>query len=204
MIVLILAAGDGSRWYNNDRPKQLALIRGKPIIQRTIDLVGICNSVVITHDADIQVEVDEFFIPAKREWTVDTFLSTKELWSGRTVVLLGDVIYSPESIWTILSCSDDVAVFGGKDRPGKDDEIFGVSFNTIGKNRVNAALSVALQDARANGRGKLWEFYRALCGRDLRMHYIDGSIFHSIDDYTDDIDDLGQYEQFLQSNSWAT
>ena len=198
MQILILAAGDNERWWGRV-PKQLVQIEGKPLIRRTVEqVIERAEPVVITHNPAIQAAVPYFAGPEASRYITETLLSTAYLWQGRTIILLGDVIYSDETIKAIFANRKPVAVFGRK------WEIFAVAFNKQMSKKVIKALELAIANGEAGGRAKLWEFYHAYCEMSLtEVHYLEDKIFVPVEDYTDDIDTLEQYGDFLQANSWA-
>ena len=195
MIKLVLAAGAHERW-SGQRAKQLVAIANELLLERTQRQAG-DNCIVVTHLPAIQRHSRAYFIPENHRWTVETLLSTKCKRGDRTVVLLGDVVYSDEAMARILAFDGPVAVFGCQ------WEIFAVSFSAKAQFAVEAALTVALVDAHQGGRGKLWEFYRAFCGFPLAEPILEGEIFQFITDYTDDIDTVQEYYAFLDKNPWA-
>lgn len=201
MIVLILAAGEGTRWYNGN-PKQMALIEGKPLIRRTIDMIGNRPSIVVTHIPELQQLANEFYVPRRHRWTVETLFYTQDLWEERTIILLGDVIYSPEALNKILKYRGDLAVFGEGGQ--KNDEIFGLSFSSDGQQKLLVCLATVIRDClERNTLGKLWFCYRVMCGFNLDEHKVECDIFHGIEDYTYDIDTIDEYHEFLSNNEWA-
>lgn len=200
MIKLILCSGRRPLWVGQ-RARQLVTINNELLIERIQrqagDSAGKNHPIVVTSLPAIQRHSQTCFIPEKDRWMVETILNTKELWSDRTIILLGDVIYSDEAMARILACERPVAMFGSFLKE------FALSFSAEAQFAVEAALTVALVDALNGGRGKLWEVYRLLCGFDLRETKFEDKIFHLIDDYTDDLDTIDDYYAFLDENPWA-
>jgi hypothetical protein len=199
MIVLILAAGESVRWQG-DTLKQLMPFAGETVLARMIrQAEPYAEVTVISHEPDIQAaSAGRYYDPPNHRWLVETLLSTVILWDPRTVVLLGDVIYSDEAIQTIMSCDKNVTVYGNR------AELFALSFTEACVARVQAVLGQCLVDAHKSGLGKLWQFYRAFCGFPLNAAYFEERIFRMIDDYTDDIDTLEDYRAFCEQYERVT
>lgn len=124
-------------------------------------------------------DMDRAFRPQHSTYTVDTLLSTKELWGFKTVVLLGDVIYSNDLLDRVFRCQH-LCVFG------HEFEIFAVTFVPEDWEIVEAALKKA-----SRWPGKLRTFHQALTGVEM------GGSAHSneywsrvcyVSDYVMDID----------------
>lgn len=211
MVSLILCSGQRPQW-SGQRSRQLAPVANELLIERTqrqalrlgpsaLLRAGSGqagdNCIVVTNVPSIQRHSRAYFIPEKDRWMVETILSTKSLWSDRTVVLLGDVIYSDEAMARILACERPVAMFGSHLKE------FALSFSAEAQFAVEAALTAALLDALNGGRGKLWEVYRLVSGFDLREERFEDEVFHLVDDYTDDLDTIDGYYAFLDKNPWA-
>lgn len=193
MQVLILCAG-GARRFNGTL-KQLLPMGPETILHRICRQAAMrskVNPVVVTHKDELKKAWSEWAEPSQREVTCDTFLSTKSLWEDRTVILLGDVIYSKPAMDAIMNCGADVMVFGDK------WEVFAVSFSDKPK------VEEALEEAKGHWPGKLGQFYCALvkvpfnAKRGLRDQMEDWPHFHYIEDWTRDIDMEGQYHTALK------
>lgn len=192
----ILAAGDSERWKGRT-PKQLMEFDGETIVGRIIrQLDG--DAVVVSDNHDILkgVGATPFDRRSRRNWiTAAVLLDTRHYWGSRARVFLGDVIYSDEATATILDSTAPLAVFG------KRWEIFALSFSQVAQPEVIKALKLTISQAEAGDRGKLWEFYRNYAGLDVTdKHALEDRIFHHITDWTDDIDTLQEYCDFMQKN----
>jgi hypothetical protein len=116
--IIIAAAGKGSRWSNNiSELKQLAVIDGKPVIQRTIDLLhkyGYMNIYVATKSNILARAIynAQIIIPDKTNSLSDTILSCSEYFSDKTKILLGDVYYSEQALRAILKKENSYQFFG--------------------------------------------------------------------------------------------
>jgi choline kinase len=99
---LILCAGTGERWGDfTGSPKQLAPINNESLLQRTVRLLKsrkIDSIHIISHDERLRLEGCHFFRPENSRWTAETLSSTRELWTERTLILLGDVFFSEKAM----------------------------------------------------------------------------------------------------------
>jgi len=205
MKAFIMAAGAGERW-DADFPKELVFIAGEPVLWRTLrqlDERGI-DAVVVTHKPEIQQLVPGRFTENKRapfpdETIVETMFNTRELWEGRTIILLGDVLFSDETLSAILAEDAAVKVYGSRN----PYEIFALTFTDHA--RVIKAAEEALAHGRAGFRCKMWEIYRILCGfSPHNRHAFDRVIWRVVSDsYSTDFDYVSRYEGFLEENPWA-
>ncbi|OGV93602.1 hypothetical protein A3B57_00435 [Microgenomates group bacterium RIFCSPLOWO2_01_FULL_47_10] len=183
----ILAAGQGVRWQGEGL-KQLAIVNGQPIISRTLKQVP--GAIVITHHKKLHTL--PYAVPARHAFVLETLLSTQNHWGARTIILLGDVIFDPKDLQTILSCPNDFTVFGSRSQT----EIFALSFSAKAHPQIRTHLYRALADAYHGGRGKLWEFYHSYIG--LPFHKI-GFGLHFINLLrTTDIDTIEDYDRVVK------
>jgi len=187
MQVLILCAGKATRF--GGVAKQLLSIGKESILERIVRQVRERGQepTIIARSGEFNVLGSKAYFPAKYEVTCDTFLSTEILWEDRTVILLGDTIYSNEAMDKIFECDQDIMIFGDK------WEIFAVSFDNPNK------VKIALTKAITQHPGKLSQFYYALIGipahadRGLKDQMENWPNFHYIDDWTRDIDLPSEY-----------
>ena len=187
--VLILCAGEASRF--GGEVKQLLTVGSNTILGRTLKQTAHMNPIVVTHLEEIRRASLRWFHPKERQYTVDTLLSTRELWGQVTIVLLGDVLYTDETMTTILSCKK-ATVFGDK------WEVYAVVFTD------HDQMAEACGEARSLWPGKLGNLYNALCGKPLAAkrglgHEMEGEpMFHYVEDWTRDIDSESQHLQALK------
>ena len=141
--VLIPCAGVSLRWNNHlGLPKQLAPLpdKGATILGRTVRLLqefGVEQIHVITHDEEIKAGIQGVSIlyPSSRKHLTDSILSAKSLWQGKTIVLLGDVVFSRRAVETILNDRNALRFYGTLEESpvvqifGLRREIFGFSFD---------------------------------------------------------------------------
>ena len=93
-IALVLCAGDAVRM--NGVTKQLLPIGKTTILGRILHQMYRYEQsvIVVTHDPEIGALHNQVHNPENRATTCETLLSSSHLWDDRTIVLLGDVIYS--------------------------------------------------------------------------------------------------------------
>jgi len=139
------------------------------------------------------------------------YLETCHLWSTtrRTVVLLGDVVHTPEAMDAIMTPRDEWTMFGRPwhsditgNRYGEDFAYgFGPSYHAeyiLALHHVNR-----LYLTRQLVRGGSWEVWRHMCGvpdeRLLVLTKMPPVVRHVIiDDLTDDIDTQEDYERLMR------
>ena len=168
-IALIMAAGDSSRM--GGMIKQLLPIGDTTIIGRILTQLRVreTRAIIVTHRSAIAGYHHRFHKPEKRDTVCDSLLSTEHLWDDRTIVLLGDVVYSNETLDLIMGCSDPIRVFGNT------WEVFAIVFDKSMHAKVKRSLRRARKHVAVGVNithvGKLRHFYRDFCG--LPMDFID-------------------------------
>jgi hypothetical protein len=204
VIVLILCAGEQTRWGDVYNPKQLVDVGGEPLLFRTIRQVRRWGQepVIVTHDERLRVS-QRSFEPTGRRWTVETLFWTHPLWEDRTVVLLGDVIFTNDALDRIMACRAPLQIFGRKELRhrlvGRYYEIFGLSFDRGEHQRIKDVLQRAIDWVVGTGApngGKLRSFYELYCGLPLDQYQHENEVFYPIEDWTEDIDAPEDYQQF--------
>lgn len=218
MRILILCAGDQTRWDNfQGTPKHLVRLIGEPILHRTVRLLA-----ELAPDADVRVVVknpkdNTYKVPGSKRagakltpdnGDADKFLSSKHLWDpkGRTVLLYGDVFFTREALTTILTADTVdgwwfVARFDGSRVTGaKGGECFAYILDAEGHDTFTKALerTVTLRARGVIDRNGGWETYRALMDQpdeNILARFGDGSpknpnLGHCtvVDDWTEDFD----------------
>jgi len=190
---LILAAGEQVRWKMTEPPyhKQLLDVGGETIIER---IWRQCRArgtepAVITHKPELFAQI-LYKKPERRRWTVETLLSTYDLWQERVIVLLGDVVYSRAVMDRIFAPHQEpLKVYGNQ------YEIYAASFNEP-YNKIVNTLEDAIVHAEsgiARGGGKLRKFYQAYCGLNMTGNERENKVLNWVDDYTQDVDNSGEY-----------
>lgn len=215
--VLILAAGDATRWDNYlDVPKHLVSVtyQGEVVslLARTVAQLNArgIEPVIIAKHGRAGYE----FRGAKTEYVetdfaqhdgADKFLSSSHLWSkqGKTIVLWGDVFFTEWAIDTILATPvDGWHLFC---RPGPSTwsgSPYGENFALAFYPDAHALLHEHLEriiEAKFAGEAKRcggWELYRSLVGVGLNDHEMREN-YTEIYDWTEDFDYPEDYDRWL-------
>lgn len=214
--VIIIAAGDATRWQNFlGVPKHLIPIKGEPILYRTVRLLKENNitdiSIVSPQDDRYDIPGTHFFVPVKnpKHYGVDKFINSKELWNkkGKTIIIYGDCYYTEEAIKTIVSYEEKqwniFCRFGASTfTECPYGEIFAFSFYPEHHKEFleKFLYIVELCDSKKIFKSGGWQFYRAMMGAkgeqiDRHKQY---SIGIEINDFTDDFDYPDDYLKFLK------
>lgn len=191
-----------------ETPKQLSVINGETLLQRTIRLLkenGINDilissnnclfekyGTVIYHENSYKFEEGKI----KGYW-VDAYYPMKE----PCVYLHGDVYYSENAIKKIVNLNPKVNTFIGNEiARNKEHKNWGEPFGYIVVDqeafRKGIEETKKLQDEGKLERGYAisWELYRVLNGLDPNKQYINDDTYLSINDETIDIDAPWQIE----------
>jgi hypothetical protein len=110
---LILAAGKAKRWEN--RPKQLMPVwDGETVLSRLSRQLrsrGL-QPVLLAHNVDIISAFDGLHLdPGETDSVFRTLLKTRDLWRDWNMALLGDVIFTDETMQLIVEESNHLRVF---------------------------------------------------------------------------------------------
>ena len=199
MKYLIMCGGHYKKW---GIPRQLIPFEGEPIVARTIRLLreaGV-DDISITSDNPVFREFgvpmlthDNYYIARKYNdmdgYWCNCFYPTDE----PTCYLMGDVIFSPEAIRTIVDYqTDDIMLFGSKppfapEYPKPYIEPFAFKVADTGHLKA-ACYEVKRMDQLHMFHRKpiAWETWNVICDGD--PNEIDYSSYVAINDYTCDID----------------
>lgn len=209
MRYIIMCGGSYPKW---EIPRQLTEINGEPIVARTIRLLrecGVDDIAISTHD-------DRFFqfgVPLLRHsndfvgfvegagcWA-EAFFPTKE----PACYLMGDVVFSPEAIRTIVNEQTDSIQFFASCPPfspkytKKWAEPF--AFKVADQQRFRAAINFVIANESTGiftRRPIAWELWQVINGEDVK--YINYFNYRVINDYTCDIDapeDVGNIRGYI-------
>lgn len=195
--VLILAAGDGTRWRNyRNTPKHLAEVEGEILLERTCRQFLQYTSDVIVVGTDDRYAVDSttLYVPqqSKPRWQdMAKFWSSHEKWSPhRTVLAFGDVYYTDEAVKTIMTNTDEWHCFlrkGPSSITGCEwREIFAFAFNGTQNQRFREKISKIISKKTAPSGGG-WQLFRELVW-DTHNYLFDNPYYTNIDDWTEDFD----------------
>jgi hypothetical protein len=199
--VLILAAGEGTRWNKYRKTaKHKLVIEGEVLIERTIkQFTKYSNDLVVVGSSkSYEVEGARCYIPPHlSKWKdMAKFLSSKDIWSKeRTVLVFGDVYFTDEAVETIMKDEGEFTFFlrdKGSEITGKPwREIFGIAFNGSSNKMLGDRMLEIIKFNKVLGSGGWYLF------NDLKRNYKhDFSI--EIDDWTEDFDfpqDLDTWEE---------
>ena len=203
--VLILAAGDGSRWGNyRGTAKHFVNIDGEKLLHRTCNQFLKCTSDVrvVGKSKKYSYPGTKLFIPRHDPSWGDfaKYQSSRKLWlSGRTTLAFGDVYYSDNAVETIMTTSEEIMWFlrhNNSTITGGRPEIFTLAFDGAAHALIGSHLD-ALIKGNVPQPGA-WRLYRSM----VRPNYHDNKIHTVIDDETTDFDfpyDLDNFES-LRSN----
>lgn len=190
-------------------PKQLSVIKGETLLERTIRLLkenGIDEyyissnnpifekyGTVLYHDNSYKVENGKI-----TGYWVDAYYPTKE----QCIYLHGDVYYSESAIKKILTLNPKVNTFIGNEvARNKEHHNWGEPFGYIVVDqeafRKGIEKTKQLQDEGKLERGYAisWELYRVLNNLNPNKMYINDDTYISIDDETIDVDAPYQIEE---------
>lgn len=227
MRILILAAGEATRWGNyRGVPKHLVPLCGEPILHRTVRLIGERRP-----DADVRVVVRDmsdkrYLVPGAKRATArldpanhdaDKFLSSRHLWDpkGRTVLLYGDCFFTDEAMDQILSdepyedgwhvyCRFDGSSITGA--PGGENWAHVIDPEAHDIYEANLHRITQLRRDGVIWRNGGWEQYRAMCGLpDNRLlDHTDHGHATVIDDWTEDMDTPADWDEWCLRWARAT
>lgn len=199
--VLVLAAGDGSRWENyRGVQKHKLVIEGEVLIERTVRQFSQYSDdvVVVGKDKSYEVEGARCYIPPYHpKWKdMAKFWSTRDIWSDkRTVLVFGDVYFTDEAVETIMKDEGEFTFFlrsKGSELTGKPwREIFGIAFNGSSNEMLKERILEIIESCRALKTGG-WHLHTRL------EHEYDDTFSVEIDDWTDDFDfpvDIDRWEE---------
>lgn len=217
----ILAAGSQKRW-GLALPKQLVPVGDELLILRQIRQIhqagfsstvvtssrSIIHNVVTNHYYRNRVEIVEHSKSIIQ--TILTCLSKNQGLQGRQTFLLGDVIFTQDAINDVLNCDAGCRVFMRTDFSkqrlvGPYKEIFALSFGDAERDKVVKALTGVREQEKlgwwSSDGGKVRDFYTRYCGFDWcfnGQYPIDDQFIHwPINDLTDDIDSIEDYEHYV-------
>lgn len=199
----------GGRYDKFETPKQLSVVNGETLVERTIRLLkenGITDIYISSNDARFdkygtRLEHNNSFVFKDNKvygYWIDAYYPTDE----PCVYLHGDVYYSENAIKKIINLNPSVNTFIGNEvARNKEHKNWGEPFGWIIVNQEDFRKGIEetkkLQDEGKLERGFAlsWELYRVLNKLDPNKQYIIDDTYLSIDDETIDIDAPWQVEQ---------
>lgn len=201
----------GGYYEQWDTPKQLQIVNGERIVERTIRLLkeNGCKDIVITSNNEafdgFGVERLEHENSYRYEngklngYWVDAFYP-KFKRNQKVTFLFGDVYFTEDAIKTIIGCKDKGNILFGSKGALVKGKVWGEPFayvvNELGSFYDGIKEVKRLQDeGKCNRVPIVWELYRVLNGIDVNEHMVLDSTYKVIDDYTDDADSPQKLEQ---------
>ena len=192
-------------------PKQLSIINGERLIERTIRLLrenGVYNIYISTNNPAFDYLWDipklkhinsyEYKNKKIHGYWLDAYYPTDK----PCVYLHGDVYYSEQAIKKIVNYQTKVNTFIGNEiARNKEHKNWGEPFGWIVVDQESFRKGIdktkQLQDLGKLERGYAisWELYRVLNGLDPNKQYINDETYLSINDETIDIDAPWQIEE---------
>ena len=138
--VIILCAGEGSRWNNyTGVPKHKVVVEGKILVERTVkQFLKYTNDIVVVYnDESYEIPGTSSYVANKQEKhkVMDKFLSSYDQWSDtKTIIVFGDVYFTDEAVEAIATNDREWCFFlrqNASQITGKPwGEIFALSFNS--------------------------------------------------------------------------
>lgn len=200
--VFILCAGDSKRWSWENTPKFFVPVFGDKLLPRTIKQVSRYDytPMVVTHRTDVSSRLEGscgFIDPESRLYTCDTLYSTSKFWEDRTIVLLGDVLYSNSVMNKIISHKEDIIFYGNI----REREIYALTFTD--RSRILKGIQEVDERVRDGHHGQLWQLFYSInkFGPETFPTWIPykNGMFSHVEDFTQDFDSVEEYEKFLKS-----
>ena len=212
MKYIIMCGGTYKKW---ETPRQLTEVCGEPLVARTIRLLkeaGISDIAISSNNSAFE----QFGVPVLRHdngmvvteelnvkgYWVDAFYPTDE----PVCYLLGDVVYSPEAIKTIVGTETDDIEFFASSPPFSADYIKPwaepFALKVVNTDHLKSAISLTKQYADAglfNRPPIMWELWQVIQATPLNC--INYNNYIAINDYTCDIDskdDAVMFEEILR------
>lgn len=211
MRYIIMCGGTYEKW---NQPKQLAMIKGEPIVARTIRLLreaGVKDIAISTNDTrfgDFGVPVLFHFNPyhlPKDSDAVTPWLDAFFPIINPTCFIFGDVVFSPEAIKTIVNTqTKDIEFFASAkplpmNYPKRWAEPF--AFKVVNVEHFYKAIAQTVDLDRKgmfNRQPVSWELWQVIKGTPLNK--VDYTNYTVINDYTCDVDvpeDIELFEKLI-------
>lgn len=214
MKVIIAAAGHGHRWGGHlGIRKHQAPIDGMPILQRLIDQftdAGVRPVVLCHPDHPYDYPgADYTTITPDDTSSIAKISSSHHLWCphGRTLVVFGDVYFSPAGFAALLPDPPHWTVYGriGRSRYSrrKRHSLFGLSFSPDEHDQIwSTCVQIAQLDRAGEipSGGRLLYWYQHVTGQPLHPTMLtDEGHWVQISDETDDVDKPSHYEMLRRA-----
>ena len=209
---ILMCGGHYPAW---EYPRQLTLIKGEPVVERTIRLlreagvdindIAISSGLSVFRHCGVELLYHknnyEAYTPGGGYW-VDAFYPMSE----PVCYIMGDVVFSPEAIRTIVNTDTDSVEFFASAPPfdprysKRWAEPFAFKAEDIGLFNMAVAITKTLQDNGQFNRVPIaWELWQVI--RDTELNHIRYDNYCVINDYTCDIDtpeDVAMIERWVE------
>ena len=210
MKYIIMCGGNYTFWK---APRQLTVIKGEPIVARTIRLLkenGITDIAISSENPAFEYfnvpvlkhknKYEAYGLSNNKYWC-DAFYPTDE----PTCYIWGDVVFSPEAIKTIVETeTDDIQFFASSPpfainypKPWAEPFALKVVNTDHLKSAVDKTKAYA-EEGRFARNPIMWELWQVI--RDTPLNRIDYHNYAAINDYTCDIDqpsDAALFEKLI-------
>lgn len=205
--VLILAAGEGSRWNNyRGTQKHKLVIEGEVLIERTVKQFSKYSDDVVVVGSDKSYEVDGarcYIPPQHHKWKdMAKLYSSRDIWSEeRTVMVFGDVYFTDKAVKTIMTNEDEWIFFLRKSfsrvTGKKWKEIFGIAFNGSSNEMMKKEM-LSIIEGKGAPRVGGWHLFQKIAVKPSARGMFSSGGYVNIDDWTEDFDfpqDLDTWEE---------
>lgn len=208
MIYVVMCGGE---YKDFETPKQLTIINGECLVDRTIRLLrenGIDNIYVSSNDkrfdncdAPRLEHTNTYKVKdgIQEGYWLDAFYPYFKP-TDKVCFMFGDVYYTEEAIRTIVDYEcDKNTLFGTSDAKNEQHENWGEPFAYKVVDYAEFMRGVdAVKELQDEGKTKrtpiVWELYRYLNGLDVNVQQVLDETYVCIDDGTMDVDDLDKVE----------
>ena len=208
--VLILAAGDGSRWNNYQGvSKHKVVVEGEVLIERiaTQFLKYTDDVVIVARDQSYRVDGCSLYIAKlnKKYKDMDKFMSSKNLWSDtKTILVFGDVYFTDEAVDTIMTNKTEYCFFlrkrGSKITGKNKEEIFAISFYAKNNNMMLSTIKEIISQNLPFSAGG-WLLLKTLFNMNVGWRHRNTKNYINIDDWTDDFDYPQDFDNWINNRS---
>lgn len=192
MKILIMCQGKQTRLPDLGYPKQAIRVLGESLIQRTIHFLQGRGEIHVIGWPDLKeylppgYDVETLLLPGN--CILQGLYAAKTLWgvATSTLIVLGDVFFTPEAIHQILSDKRPFFFAGTSDLSTTQGELFAFRFDSVDRieptlKKVPCLRSTASEYQCGHLRNLLWEFQG-------HKNFPEARYFLPIDDGTTDFD----------------
>lgn len=203
---IVIAAGHATRWNNyRDTPKHLIEVDGEPILHRTTRLLKERVPtvwVVGPNDGRYHQHQANIFTVEPGNSDADKFYSSRQIWSGHTLIVYGDCYFTTDAIatmcapvreWTLF-CRPEASTITGS--PYGECWAYSIPEKQLPLFEDRLVWLAGMHELGETHRCGGWELYRALLGQDVNVHQMTTN-YRVIDDWSEDFDYPRDYDLWL-------